>query len=171
MSSPPAGPQPGATFGEKLKLLFDTVPPDPADERRKHRRKSAFSDDELAEHIRTRTGKPCSVNQVGKWKADKSDPPGIDVAEAIAEFFGVTPLYFFDGETSVELMEQLKWLPQLAALKQLLDRGEVTVLLREDSSRDPRELSALLSVVQVWRQAPDQVAGVNPAPPPDDAAH
>lgn len=167
MSSPPAGPQPGATFGEKLNLLFDTVRPDPADERRKHRRKSAFSDVELADYIRSRIGKAVSKMQVGKWRKDEAEPPSLDVAEAIAEFFGVTPLYFFDGEKSVELMEQLRWLPQLAELKEMLDRGEVTVLLREDSSRDPRELSQLLSVVQVWRRAPDQAAGGDPAPSAD----
>lgn len=169
MSSPLARPQPGASFGIKLTWLFKTVPPDPADTRRKHRRKSAYSDEELAKHIRDRTGEACSVNQVGKWRADKSAPPAIPVVQAIADFFKVPVMYFHDDAKSVAIMAQLQQLDELGDLGDvlaLLAQGEVRMLLREVGSMDPPEVSALLTLARLNRQGIVQIGQLSSGTPP-----
>ena len=82
-------------LADKLDRLFHTIHP---------RNRGEFSFEEVAEAIRTRGGPTISATYLWQLRKGLRDNPTKHHLEALANFFGVTPSYFFD-ESAVERID------------------------------------------------------------------
>lgn len=91
------------TLAEKIDQLFRSVRPD-------NRREYTY--EEAADGIRKRGGETISASYLWELRTGAKDNPRKKHLEAIADFFGVPPAYFFDGdEAASRIYAQLKLLP------------------------------------------------------------
>jgi transcriptional regulator with XRE-family HTH domain len=82
-------------LADKLDRLFRTIHP---------RNRGEFSLEEVAEAIRARGGPTISATYLWQLGKGLRDNPTKHHLEALADFFGVTPAYFFD-ESAVERID------------------------------------------------------------------
>ncbi|GAA4530339.1 XRE family transcriptional regulator [Amycolatopsis samaneae] len=108
--------EPGrSTLAEKIDKLFDVV-------RRPDR--ESYSHEEVAKACREATGESFSTTYLWQLRTGRRDNPTKRHLEALAQFFGVPPAYFFDDEQSAKIAEEL------ALLGALRDAGVRDVALR-----------------------------------------
>lgn len=88
-------------LSEKIDSLFRTVYPAGG---------KPYSLQEAAEGIEALTGEKVSHNTLWKLRTGKAENPTKRVLEAIAKFFGVSPTYFFDDESSERIAKQIELL-------------------------------------------------------------
>ncbi|MFD9962263.1 helix-turn-helix domain-containing protein [Amycolatopsis sp. NPDC058986] len=108
--------EPGkSTLADKIDRLFDVV-------RRPDR--ESYSHEEVAKACREATGESFSTTYLWQLRTGRRDNPTKRHLEALAQFFGVPPAYFFDDEQSTKIAEEL------ALLGALRDAGVRDVALR-----------------------------------------
>ena len=94
----------GRTLSEKLEHLFRTVRPASRGE---------YSFEEVASAIRDRGGPTISASYIWQLRKGIRDNPTKKHLEALADFFGVPPSYFFDDRAAAEIDAQLDLLAAL----------------------------------------------------------
>ena len=109
-------PEPEPTsLAAKIDKLFQVV--------RKPNREQ-YSHDEVARSCREATGESFSTTYLWQLRTGRRDNPTKRHLEALAQFFQVSPAYFFDDEQSAKIAEELEL---LGALR---DAGVRNVALR-----------------------------------------
>lgn len=124
------------TLAEKLDHLFRTIHPTGRGE---------HSYAEVADGIRARGGPTVSASYLWELRTGRADNPTKKHLEALADFFGVNPSYFFDEKSVARIDAQLDL---LAALR---DAGVREIALRA-FGLSPRGLTALRGVIEHIRQ-------------------
>jgi len=104
-----------STLAAKIDQLFHVV-------RRPDREQ--HSNEEVARACREATGESFSTTYLWQLRTGRRDNPTKRHLEALAQFFGVPPAYFFDDEQSTKIAEEL------ALLGALRDAGVRDVALR-----------------------------------------
>jgi transcriptional regulator with XRE-family HTH domain len=104
-----------STLAAKIDQLFHVV-------RRPDREQ--YSNEEVAKACREATGESFSTTYLWQLRTGRRDNPTKRHLEALAQFFGVPPAYFFDDEQSTKIAEEL------ALLGALRDAGVRDVALR-----------------------------------------
>lgn len=104
-----------STLADKIDQLFHVV-------RRPDREQ--YSNEEVARACREATGESFSTTYLWQLRTGRRDNPTKRHLEALAQFFGVPPAYFFDDEQSTKIAEEL------ALLGALRDAGVRDVALR-----------------------------------------
>ena len=128
--------KPGRTLAEKLDYLFRTVHP---------ANRGEYSLHEVAEGIRASGGPTISPNYLWLLRKGLRDNPTKKHLEALAAFFGVSPLFFFDDDVAERTSAQLDL---LVALR---DAGVRNLALRA-ASLSPETLRAITEMVERARQ-------------------
>src|SRR5438270_311624 len=95
----PAAPR--RTLAHKLERLFHTMHP---------KDRGEYSLEEVAEGIRQRGGPTISATYIWQLRKGLKDNPTKKHLEALADFFGVSPLYFFDDEAAARIDAELRLL-------------------------------------------------------------
>jgi len=125
------------TLAEKIDQLFASVH---SDSHREH------TYEEAAEGIRKRGGETISASYLWELRTGVKDNPRKKHLEAIADFFGVSPKYFFDDdEAAARIYAQLKLLPVL------LDADVQRVALRA-ADLSPDALRVIAEMIEYARQ-------------------
>lgn len=116
MSLPPEAPKAGRTLAEKVDRLFHTMHP---------RGRGEYTYEEVAEGVRARGGPTISAAYVWQLRKGVRDNPTKKHLEALANFFGVAPAYFFDDEAAARIDAELGLLTALrdAPVRQLALRA------------------------------------------------
>lgn len=94
----------GRTLAEKLNALFDMI-------RRSDGK--AHTNEEVADWCRAHTGEPFSRAYVSQLRKGERANPTKRNLEALAAFFDVSPVYFFDDEKSEQIRAELEVLGAL----------------------------------------------------------
>ena len=104
------------TLAAKVDRLFATARP---------RDRGEYSYEEVAEGIRRRGGPTISATYVWQLRKGLRDNPTKKHLEALADFFGVSPAYFFDDEAASRIDAELRLLTALrdASVRQLAVRA------------------------------------------------
>jgi transcriptional regulator with XRE-family HTH domain len=97
-------PQRPATLAGKLDYLFSTIHP---------ANRGPYSNEEAASIIREQGGPTISGTYIWYLRKGERDNPTVKHIEALADFFGVSPAYFFNDETAAEVSAQLDLLNTL----------------------------------------------------------
>jgi transcriptional regulator with XRE-family HTH domain len=126
----------GRTLAEKLDRLFHAV---------HARNRSEYSHEEVAEAIRARGGPTISATYLWQLRKGARDNPTKKHLEAIADFFGVSPAYFFDDETAERINAELEL---LAALRD----SSVRQMALRAFGLSPESLEALREMIERVRQ-------------------
>ena len=148
------------TLADKLDRLFKTVRPRDGGE---------FTFEEVAEGIRRRGGPTVSATYVWQLRKGLRDNPTKKHLEALADFFGVAPSYFFDDGAAAWIDRELQL---LAALR---DAGVRRLALRA-RGLSPESLTTIASMIERVRQlegVPDALVDdglPTPAEPAPEAA-
>lgn len=140
-----ASDDPGELAG-KIDRLFRTVHP---------RARGEFSYREVAHVIEDRGGPTISASYLHALRTGLKDNPTKRHLEAIAEFFGVSPAYFFDDDLAAKIDAQLE------LLEAMRDAGIRHIALRA------KELSP--GAIEMIREMVDrtrQIEGVDDPSPP-----
>lgn len=124
------------TLAAKVDHLFRTVRPSSDKE---------YSFEEVAETIRANGGRTISATYLWQLRKGVRDNPTRRHLEALAEFFGVPPAYFFDAATASQVDAELTL---LAALR---DASVRQIALRA-SGLSPRSLGAITEMVERARE-------------------
>lgn len=124
------------TLAEKLNHLFAAVHP---------AGQSPYSNEEVAAAIQDRGGPSISGTYIWLLRKGQRDNPTKKHLEALAEFFGVPPAYFFDDDTAAQLRAELDL---LAALRDASVR-EIALRVAELS---PDSLDAIRGMIDQVRQ-------------------
>ncbi len=132
------------TLAEKLDRLFRTVHPAGRGE---------YSFHEVADAIRARGGPTISATYLWQLRKGIRDNPTKKHLEALADFFGVSPAYFFDDASALRIDAQLD---MLAALR---DANVRQIALRAGG------LSDSLSVVAEMIERVSQLEGLSETDP------
>jgi transcriptional regulator with XRE-family HTH domain len=133
----PAGRRrPGRTLAEKLDHLFRTVHPPERGE---------YSLEEAAAEIRRRGGPTVSASYLWLLRTGRRTNPTRTHLQALADFFGVSPLYFFDDEAAHRTDAQLE------RLEALRDPGVRRLALRA-AALSPETVRLLTEMVERARE-------------------
>jgi transcriptional regulator with XRE-family HTH domain len=124
------------TFAKKLDRLFRTVRPKGRDE---------FTPDEVSSAIARRGGPTISSTYIYMLRRGQRDNPTKKHLEALADFFGVPPAYFFDDEMAARVNAELDL---LVALR---DASVREIALRA-TGLSSRSLETIREVVERVRQ-------------------
>lgn len=92
------------TLAEKLDHLFGTVRP---------KGRGEYSFEEVSSSIRDRGGPTISASYIWQLRKGLRDNPTKRHLEALADFFGVPPSYFFDDDATAQIEAQLEVLAAL----------------------------------------------------------
>ena len=120
----------------KVDRLFRTVRPSGRGE---------YTYQEVAEALRERGGPTISATYVWQLRKGIRDNPTKKHLEALADFFGVPPAYFFDDEAAARIQAELSL---LAALR---DASVRNVALRA-RGLSPQSLDAITDMIERVRQ-------------------
>lgn len=129
--------RPGArTLAERLDRLFRTFRRPGGGE---------YSNEEVAEALRERGGPTISATYLWQLRKGVRDNPTKKHLEAVAEFFGVPPAYFFDDEAGKRVDAELEMLTALrdSSVRQLALRA---------SGLSAESLSALAEMIDRVRE-------------------
>lgn len=124
--------QPARNLADKLDRLFKVV--HPAD-------RAEHSYEEVATALRGRGGPTISATYLWQLRKGIRDNPTKKHLEALADFFGVSPAYFFDDEAAERIDAELQL---LAAMRDADVRG---VALRA-AGLSPETLSAIQGIIE-----------------------
>jgi transcriptional regulator with XRE-family HTH domain len=133
------------TLAEKLNRLFSAVHP---------RGHSEFSSEEVAEAIRDRGGPSISATYIWQLRTGRRDNPTKKHLEALADFFGVSPAYFFDEAAAARIEAELDL---LAALRD----APVRQMALRASGLSAQSLKAIAEMIERVRELeglPDDLA-------------
>ena len=131
-----AADYPSLTFADKLDRLFRTIRPQGRDE---------FTPDEVSSAVAKRGGPTISSTYIYMLRRGQRDNPTKKHLEALADFFGVPPAYFFDDETAARVNAELDL---LVALR---DTSVREIALRA-TGLSSRSLATIREVVERVRQ-------------------
>jgi transcriptional regulator with XRE-family HTH domain len=120
------------SLAEKIDLLFDTVRP-PG--------RGPYTHDEVARAIERDGGPTISAAYIWMLRKGQRDNPTKKHLEALAKFFGVSPLYFFDETTGPQVEEQL-------ALIAALRDGDVRRLTLRAARVSSESLGSIAQVIE-----------------------
>lgn len=111
-----AEPPRARTMAEKIDRLFRTIHP---------RDREEYSFEEVASAIRDRGGPTVSATYLWQLRKGLRDNPTKKHLEALADFFGVSPAYFFDDEAAARIEAELDVLAALrdASVRQIALRA------------------------------------------------
>lgn len=126
----------GQTLSDKLNRLFDSVRSPEGDE---------YTHDEVASALRAAGGPTISATYVWQLRKGLRDNPTKHHLEALADFFGVSPSYFFD-EASAERIDA-----ELDLLGAMRDASIRAVALRA-VGLSPGSLAAIRTIVEQARR-------------------
>lgn len=124
------------TMAEKIDRLFRTIHP---------RDREEYSFEEVASAIRDRGGPTVSATYLWQLRKGLRDNPTKKHLEALADFFGVSPAYFFDDEAAARIEAELD---VLAALR---DASVRQIALRA-FGLSPQSLETIAEMVERVRQ-------------------
>lgn len=141
---------PARSLAEKLDRLFRTVRPAGRGE---------YSFEEVSSAIRDRGGPTISASYIWQLRRGLKDNPTKKHLEALADFFGVPPSYFFDDEAAAKVDAQLEL---LAAFR---DTSVRRMALRA-AGLSAESLGAVAETIERLRQL-EGLAG--PEPPAKEA--
>ncbi len=139
----------GRTLADKLDQLFRTVHP---------RGRGEYSYGEVAKAIEERGGPTVSATYIWQLRKGRRDNPTKRHLEALADFFGVSPAYFFDDAEAERIADQLALLTALrdAGARQIAARAAG---LSEGSIQSLREMTDRLRELEgLPEPAPEQPA-------------
>ncbi len=124
------------TLAEKLNHLFATVHP---------RGRGEYTLEEVAEEITRRQGVSISHTYIWQLRTGRRTNPSMNVLEALADFFGVKPSYFFDDEAAARIDAQLELLTAMrdASVRRIAVRA---------ADLSPESLRSLTDLIERWRQ-------------------
>ena len=127
---------PRKTLAEKLDRLFRTVQP---------RNRGEYSFEEAAEAIRAQGGPTISATYLWQLRKGIRDNPTKKHLEALADFFGVSPAYFFDDAAATRIEAELDLLMALrdTPVRQLALRA---------TGLSPESLRAINEMIERVRQ-------------------
>lgn len=123
-------------MADKLNRLFDAVHP---------AGRGPYSNEEVAAAIQEQGGPTISGTYIWLLRKGQRDNPTKKHLEALANFFGVPPTYFFDDEIGVQLGAELDL---LVALR---DASVRDIALRV-SELSPDSLDAIRGMIEQVRQ-------------------
>jgi ESX-1-secreted protein regulator len=124
-------------LASKLDRLFRSI----------HRRDGAeYSYEEVARAIRSRGGPTISATYIWQLRTGKRDNPTKGHLEALANFFGVSPAYFFDERAAAGVDAQLEL---LAAMRD----AEVSQIALRSFGLSSETLRAIAQIVENARKA------------------
>ena len=129
-------PTPGLTLAEKLDRLFKTAHP---------RGRGEYSYEEVAEGIRRRGGVTISASYLWELRTGQKDNPRKKHLEAIADYFGVSPTYFFDDAIAARIDAQLELFAAMRA-------SDVRRLALRAADLSPETLRSIAQLVERARQ-------------------
>ncbi|MBF6332362.1 XRE family transcriptional regulator [Nocardia transvalensis] len=137
----------GGSFAEKLNYLFATVTP--AEDRE-------YSNEQVASAI-TANGVPISQSYIWMLRKSKKDNPTLKHVQALADFFGVPPAYFFDEAVTDQVGQRLAEVKaEQQRLLEIAEGSEAQMMaLRAGalSRKRRRQVMDLLDVVYRLEQA------------------
>jgi transcriptional regulator with XRE-family HTH domain len=139
------------TLAAKLERLFRSIHP---------RGRGEYTFEEVADALRRRGGPTISATYVWQLRKGLRDNPTKKHLEALAEFFGVSPAYFFDDAVAARIDAELEL---LAALR---DAGVRQLALRAHGL-SPASLTTLAHMIERVRELeglPDSPRVPEPAP-------
>ncbi len=139
------GPRQG-TLAEKLNHLFRAIHP---------RDRGEYSNEDVAETIRARGGPTISATYLWQLRKGQRDNPTKKHLEALADFFGVSPAYFFDDAAASRINAELE-------LLNALRDAPVRELALRAFGLSSESLSALAEMIERVRQLeglPDPASG------------
>jgi transcriptional regulator with XRE-family HTH domain len=142
---------PRRTLAERLDHLFRTIHP---------RGRGEYSYEEVAEAIRARGGPTISATYLWQLRKGVRDNPTKKHLEVLADFFGVSPAYFFDDEAAARIEAELEL---LVALR---DRPVRQLALRA-FGLSPESLAAIAEMIERVRQLEGLSEGIDE----DESAH
>jgi len=125
------------TLAAKLDRLFRSV---------RRRGGDEFSYEEVSRALRAGGGPTISATYLWQLRTGKRDNPTKSHLEALAEFFGVSPAYFFDEDVAARVDGQLDL---LAAMR---DSGVSRIALRS-FGLSTQTLEAIARIVENAREA------------------
>ena len=128
--------EPARTLAAKLDRLFKVVHPPDRDE---------YTHEEVATALRERGGPTISATYLWQLRKGVRDNPTKKHLEALADFFGVSPAYFFDDEAAERIDAELQL---LVAMRDASVRG---VALRA-AGLSPETLGAIKGVIERARR-------------------
>jgi len=147
------------TMAEKIDRLFRTIHP---------RDREEYSFEEVASAIRGRGGPTVSATYLWQLRKGLRDNPTKKHLEALADFFGVSPAYFFDDDAARRIDAELDL---LVALRDV----SVRQIALRSFGLSPESLATIASMVERVRQLEGlrdgaekdpAVSRVRPAGPP-----
>lgn len=143
------GKPPAGSVATRLEHLFQTVHP---------KDRGPYSNPEVAEAINHKAGRQIlSPTYLWQLRTGKRDDPTYSRLRALAEFFGVPAMYFYEDATAERTDDQLE------LLSALRDQGVRHLALRADGL-SPKSLEAIIRMVESARELeglprhPDQAA-------------
>jgi transcriptional regulator with XRE-family HTH domain len=92
------------TLAQKIDHLFATIHP---------KNRGPYSHEEVARGIREASGPTISASYIWQLRTGQRDNPTMRHLEALASFFGVSPSYFFNDETSERVAAELSLLASM----------------------------------------------------------
>jgi transcriptional regulator with XRE-family HTH domain len=124
-------------IAQRLEHLFQTVHP---------RDREPYSNREVADEINRRAGQQViSSTYLWQLRTGKRDDPTHSRLSAVAEYFGVSPMYFYDDSAAERANEQLE------LLSVLRDQGVRRMALRADGL-SPRSIDAITRMIEHSRE-------------------
>lgn len=126
-------PEHPRSLADKLTYLFDHV-------RRPDGRK--YTLEQVAQAVARTTGRSCTRQYLSNLCSGSKDNPTMDVLEALAGHFDVSPAYFFDDKKSAEIVDQIN-----LALA-LRDGGVREIALRALLELDPKDVPVVTDVIK-----------------------
>ena len=132
---PDSGP-PKRTLAEKLDHLFRTMHP-------KFRREYSYA--EVVEGIQANNGPTISATYLWQLRKGLRDNPTKHHLEAIADFFGISPTYFFDDAATERINAELDF---LVALRD----SSVRHLALRAFGLSPESLRAITAIIENVRR-------------------
>lgn len=143
------------SFADRLNHLFRTVHPAGRGE---------YSSEEVANAIRDRGGPTISATYIWMLRRGTRDNPTKKHLEALSDFFGVPPAYFFDDESAARIDQEL------AVVTALRDAAVHKVALRAAglSQESLTALADMIDRVRTLEGLPDEPnRGTTQEPPPE----
>jgi transcriptional regulator with XRE-family HTH domain len=151
-------PGSGRTLADKINRLFETMHP---------RSEGPKSNEDVAAAINAAGKTKISASYLWLLRSGKRDNPTRQHLQAIADYFGVDPSYFFDVAAAERIDAELELLAAMrdAAVRQIALRA---------AGLSPESLRAIAQIVERTRtleHLPDPPAAHSPPTPdpPDDA--
>lgn len=143
-----ARPPSSRSLAERLEHLFRTVHP---------RGRGEYSSEEVANAIAAQGGPTISATYIWMLRKGTRDNPTKKHIEALSEFFGVPPAYFFDDESAARIEAEL------ATVAALRDAAVHRVALRA-AGLSNESLAALAEMIDRVRTLEGLPRGDDPQP-------